>query len=276
MSKIPGVNTVIIGAPFGNYMSRAGCSSTHGTFTTYNRGGLSYRIWRMVKTLRYSFATGGWVNKLGIPNPGIDSFIKERPRNIEDGVVGCCDILSIHGFDKEDWVVISNKFAESRIRAFAVELNVSCPNVNDTKVRNWRDLFITIKESLNKYQANQIVVKIPPINYEPVVDGAIDASIFNFHCCNTLPCKGGGMSGPILRQFSEQAIKYVRRELQDPCIIAGGGILSVPDAQRYIDLGADHVAVGSALLNPLRWNLPTKIRKSLKGHAEFERDLGGS
>ena len=58
---------IIIGAPFGNHLRFAGATPTLGTFTVANRGGLLWRLWRCLLTLRYRPEMGGWVNRLGLP-----------------------------------------------------------------------------------------------------------------------------------------------------------------------------------------------------------------
>src|ERR1051326_1557670 len=94
--KIVTFHKVIIGAPFGNYLSTPGVTSTVGTYTLKNRAGFMrwWLFWRMLRTLRYHFGLG-WTNKLGLPNPGIDHARRKAERNpqwIKD------KILSIHGF----------------------------------------------------------------------------------------------------------------------------------------------------------------------------------
>jgi hypothetical protein len=47
------MHSLIIGAPFGNYITRKGVKSTIGTFTNENRAGILKRIWRVLSTVRY-------------------------------------------------------------------------------------------------------------------------------------------------------------------------------------------------------------------------------
>jgi dihydroorotate dehydrogenase len=269
---------VIISAPFGNYLKYSNCTSTYGTFTWAYRGSFWYRIWRMIRTLRYDRRTGGWVNKLGLPNPGIMAFYEDLYKNSVnralfkgtlDDVIQDTDtrivvngIVSLHGFNSEDWRALLDQAAVG-LDCTAFELNVSCPNVTDSNSDHLR-LFHDFKKIMTR-RGNEtpLIIKIPPVNYRGLVDAAIDAGIFNFHACNTLPCKSGGMSGPILRPFVLEAIQYIRNEITDPTIIAGGGVRSVEDAQDYLDAGAKHVAIGSALLNPRNLKLPEKIATEL-------------
>jgi hypothetical protein len=67
------MKSLVIGAPFGNYLERPYATSTVGTFTLTRRGGVLHRWWRVLSTLRYNSRIGGLVNKLGLPNPGIYS-----------------------------------------------------------------------------------------------------------------------------------------------------------------------------------------------------------
>ena len=60
---------LFIGPPFGNYVSLPNTTSIKGSFTLEPRSGLFSQI---IKTLRYSFQDKGWINKIGLRNPGID------------------------------------------------------------------------------------------------------------------------------------------------------------------------------------------------------------
>ena len=55
-----------IAAPFGNYIKTKNTISVSGSWTVEKRTG---RIIQIVKTLRYT--KRGWVNKIGLRNPGI-------------------------------------------------------------------------------------------------------------------------------------------------------------------------------------------------------------
>ena len=81
-----------ISAPFGNYIKPEGTIPVTGTWTLKPRGN---RFWAVVKTLRYSKEAGGWTNKLGLPNPGIDVGMRKTNR--------FTDILSIAEVNKGDF-----------------------------------------------------------------------------------------------------------------------------------------------------------------------------
>jgi len=241
------IQKVIISAPFGNHIRFEGATSTLGTFTYMRRGGRLYRLWRVLRTLRYDRRTGGWVNKLGLPNPGLGRFKQQVRRGLylEDKIV------SVLGFTGSEWTCLLKEMNEFTVAA--VELNVSCPNIDNPLsggVDYWQEFFeVCVKEN----RADRpLIVKIPPVRYHTFVEAAYFAGITTFHACNTLPCKAGGMSGPILIPLVLDAIKFIKKMVPNSTIIAGGGVKSTDDAIRYFKAGADHVALGSALLNPFR------------------------
>ena len=69
-----------ISPPFGNYLhfNNADCISIRGSFTLQPRDGLWLQI---LKTLRYSWKEQGWINQIGLRNPGIDYAIREWKDN---------------------------------------------------------------------------------------------------------------------------------------------------------------------------------------------------
>lgn len=233
---------IIISAPFGNWLNFPGATSTLGSFTWQYRGGLLYRLWRMARTLRYNWRSKSWVNKLGLPNPGLNSLPATIDNRYDD------KIISIYGFNKEEWVNLAWAIAH-RYHPLAVELNLSCPNVN-------HDAFIAdVIPGVDILMGGnvQIIAKLPPIKWLNLAKPLYDYGVRIFHCCNTIPTPGGGLSGKPLKQYSLWATEELRQKWGDSVrIIGGGGVTSHEDVLDYRMAGADHVAVGSMLLNPLR------------------------
>ena len=65
---------LFISPPFGNYIHLNNATSIKGSFTLHPRPGLLMQI---LKTLRYSYTYGGWVNKIGLRNKGIEWAINK-------------------------------------------------------------------------------------------------------------------------------------------------------------------------------------------------------
>ncbi|MFN3168367.1 MAG: hypothetical protein ACE37H_15015 [Phycisphaeraceae bacterium] len=237
----PALKPLIISAPFGNYIQPAGTTPTLGTFTALRRGGVINRAWRVLLTVRYYRKAKAWVNKIGLRNPGIDWLVAKcasEKIDVSDKLV------SIHGFSAEDWYTLLEKTAA--LKPLAIELNMSCPNVGHIA---WpEDLFERAAAAL----PGAIVVKVPPVNYDTMVEQAVAAGLRVLHCCNTLPNPGGGMSGKPLMAVALQCIQDLQRKpyFDDLTIIGGGGIYEPADVDAYADLGAKHVAVGTKVMNP--------------------------
>ena len=106
------MNSYFIAAPFGNYIKPKGCIPVAGTFTLNARGN---RFLAVAKTLRYNSAQGGWVNKLGLPNPGIRNGLEKNPT-----------VISIAEIDKGDFQRLNVLIPENQ----SIELNLSCPNLD--------------------------------------------------------------------------------------------------------------------------------------------------
>ncbi len=233
------MNRLIISAPFGNWLNFPGATSTLGTFTRHYRGGFWYRLWRCLRTLRYSRKTGGWVNKLGLPNPGIDSLDGDIAR----GSVGFAGkVVSIHGFSPEEWIYLAQKACR---RGLLVEFNLSCPNVGHRHVAG------QLTPVFQRFNAEYAIAKLPPLRWFELAEPLYDLGVRCFHLCNTLPCPGGGLSGKVLKPYSLWAVEEFRKRWGGRVeLIGGGGVTCEQDVRDYLSAGADRVAVGSMLLNP--------------------------
>jgi len=234
-------NKLVISAPFGNYIQPAGATPTLGTFTRLKRPG---RVWRILKTVRRYKRLGAWVNKIGLRNPGID-WLEAR---VKGGKIDVSDkLVSVHGFTDDDWWGLLDSCV--RIKPMGVELNISCPNVGEM---SWPSaLFARAVEAMAD---GIVVVKLPPVRYERLFDEALKAGVRTFHCCNTLPVPGGGMSGKPLMPVALACIGDVLRRAQNAGIeidvIGGGGITSTSDIDEYAKVGAKRVAIGTKVMHP--------------------------
>lgn len=243
---MPTLLPLIISAPLGNYLQFPGTTATLGTFTAADRGGRPKAIWRMLLTCRYYPRLKAWVNKLGLPNPGVDWYVAR----CNSGKIRPADkLVSIHGFTPADWTALLEKVAPTK--PLGLELNMSCPNIGHI---GWPD------DLFAKAQATGllVVVKIPPINWQPMFEQARAAGITHFHCCNTLPApsaspnKGGGISGKPLKGVAMQVIQQLRRrdDFGELTLIGGGGIYEAADVEDYAKLGVRHVAIATKLMHP--------------------------
>lgn len=234
------IRPIVISAPFGNYLRFSGASPTLGTYTLNYRGGPVKRLWRCLLTLRY-LPRAGWVNRLGLPNPGIDN----APASVPQPDV---TLLSVRGFTPGQWDVLAQRAVSLGYRQ--VELNLSCPNVSHRP--DPAEVRAAVRFLLHSKAT--VVAKLPPVRWADWAVPLWDMGVTYFHCFNTLPVPGGGLSGRVLTPFVLEALDSMKSRWGDGVtVIAGGGVSCLDDVRAYVKAGADHAAIGSAFLNPLNW-----------------------
>ena len=201
---------LFINPPFGNYLNIENTIPIRGSFTLYERKGLIYNIF---KSLRYSFACGGWVNKIGLRNKGIDYAISTYKKG---------EIISIAIINNHDVNILLKKIPND----MDIELNVSCPNTEKSLVNNGLSKFIN-------NEREWCIIKLSPICDDKLIDKYYKEGFRQFHCSNTLPVRYGGLSGPSLIPYTTRIVKYIKNHYPDTIVIAGGGVRNIDQAKNY-------------------------------------------
>ena len=218
-----------ISPPFGNYFCLPKLHQIKGSYTLEPRQGL---LGQIIKTLRYNFEYGGWTNKIGLRNKGIDHAIKNYKG----------EIVSIAILNKEDIPKIVKKIPED----MNIEINVSCPNAEKKMIDEDINLFLNDKRKW-------CILKLSPTCNFTSIDKYYKMGFRQFHCSNTIPVKEGGLSGKSLIPYNKKLIKHIDENYKDTTIIAGGGITDIDDIIMYKDLGAKHFAFSSVMFHPLKF-----------------------
>ena len=211
---------------------------------------------------RIAPALGGLINSIGLPGPGIDAFcetlLPELARIVEGPVV-----CSIGGFAVADYVTSAARL-DAHPDCAAIELNVSCPNVEsgcasigadatETEALTRAARAATTKPLFVKLSAS--VSDVAEIARAAEAGGA-DALV----CVNTvkgtaidrrtgrswLGGGGGGLSGPAIRPVALHAV-LACREATGLDIIGLGGVAGPDDARDLMADGAAAVAIGTML-----------------------------
>ena len=219
-----------IAAPFGNYIKPENCIPVCGTYTLEPRGN---RLWRVLRTLRYSWKMNGWVNALKLPNPGFKVGLDQHKEG---------EVFSIAEATKGDF-----KRMDEEIPAdFDLELNLSCPSLE--KRLPWDNI-----ERFLYGNRKWCIAKISPLTTPEELEFLIQKIGFSqIHACNTLLIpKRGGLSGVSLVPYVDELITLIKDEWPKITVIAGGGIKNWQDIYRYLSKGADHVSLGTVCFNPL-------------------------
>ncbi len=225
----------------------------------------------------------GIMNSIGLANPGIESFLGNELPYLESHRTNI--IVSIAGEKTGDLVHMAKSIGEVNY-VDAIELNLSCPNV-DTGMRFCHvpdDTFNAVSE-VREVISKPLVAKLSP-NAPDIVKiarSAMEGGADALSLVNTLagikvdPIKRkfvlgnvtGGLSGPAIRPVGLRMVYEVKKELDIP-VIAHGGIVDHLSALEYFLLGADLIAVGSGLFkNP---DLVGDIRTGLQNYLE-EKNL---
>lgn len=235
------IQPLVIGAPFGNYLTREYATSTVGTFTLYKRAGALGRLWRVLRTVRYYPRPGAWINQLGLPNPGIHR-VPIGGGHLRD------KILSVRGLAPEEWLPLAQVAVYHQ--PLALEVNLGCPNVATIGA----DESVRAVEAVMQTYRGHLIAKLPPVRWMDFVRPLWRLGVRHFHLVNTLGTPRGGISGKPLLPLALWAVAEVRQAFgQDVTILGGGGITSAEDVRAFRRAGADRVAVASLLFNPLRW-----------------------
>ena len=215
---------------------------------------------------RIAECTAGLINAIGLQNPGVDKVVGEEiPKlsEVYDGKV----IANVGGHSFDEYVETVARFNDCD-KVFAVELNISCPNVKGggmafgTDPKTAQSLVYDVKKRAKK----PIVVKLSP-NVTSIADMAKavrDGGADGISLINTLvgmridlrtrkpiiSVRTGGFSGPAVFPVAVRMVNEVARAVKLP-IMGIGGVSSARDVIEMMMAGATCVQVGAAnLVNP--------------------------
>jgi len=222
---------VYISPPFGSRIRLKKTISIRGSFTPEPRKGLLKQTY---KTLRHT--KKGWVNKIGLRNPGIQSYSFDNS-----------SVISLASVN-DDW----EKFFPIIPPEQKIELNLSCPNVNHYAIDSE-----TLWDFSERY--DWISCKLSPNG--DIFDQCkflVERNIRRIHMSNTLAVDGGGLSGSEVKKFNLHYIPKIQKEFPEFEIIAGGGIYSPQDVFDYASLGIANFSLSTIFFTP--W----KVRKVLQ------------
>ena len=201
---------------------------------------------------------GGLINSIGLPNRGLAGYLSEDLPELAALPVPL--IVNVMGFTREEVAELVAAFAE-RAEVAALELNVSCPNVETGLVmgadpRETAALLERVRPLTDK----PLIVKLTPNAGDPpaVARAAEQAGASAVSLINTLrgmaldprtgqPWLGGaagGVSGPAVRAVALAQVHAVARAVEIP-VIGMGGVQRGRDALDLIRAGARLVAVGT-------------------------------
>jgi dihydroorotate dehydrogenase (NAD+) catalytic subunit len=222
----------------------------------------------------------GLLNAMGLPNPGIANYVHEISKTKK--TLNIPIIVSVYGFSVEEYGITAKKADVAG--ADAIEINVSCPHVNNTGSEIGQNLEILsqVVKKVKSAVTKSVIVKLSP-NVTDIVStakAAIDAGADAITATNTIRAIAidietekpvlsnifGGLSGPAIKPITLRCVYELYEHLNAP-IIGCGGITNWRDAIEFILAGSSAMQIGTAiaLKNPNVFNQINKgIYKYLK------------
>jgi dihydroorotate dehydrogenase (NAD+) catalytic subunit len=224
--------------------------------------------WKGKPTPRMAETPSGMLNAIGIQNKGVDHFIAEDlPWLIKHKATV---FASIAGNTVDEFVRVADKLRTGARGIAAVELNISCPNLED---RN--NMFAHSPESTAAVvgQVKAALKRVPVFpklspnvtSLTAIAEAALNAGADGLSLVNTvfgmaidvesrrpkLAGTTGGLSGPAIRPVAVRSIHEIHRAFPHVPLIGQGGVATATDALELILAGATAVAVGTAnFVNP--------------------------
>jgi len=246
-------------------------------------------------TPRMAETPSGMLNSIGLQGPGIDAFLAhDLPWLVEQKARV---IVSIAGETIEEYSTLARKL-RSASGISAVEVNISCPNVENRGLvfACDPDASRRVIDGVRKTIGGElpIIAKLSPdvTNLPEIAKGVVDAGADALALINTvlgmvinletmkphLGGKTGGLSGPAIRPIAVRAIYQVHAALPHVPILGMGGVASGRDALELILAGASGISVGTASFgNPTALiSVQTELRDLLaaRGFATLRQAIG--
>lgn len=211
---------------------------------------------------RVHLARAGMMNAVGLQGPGVTEWIRHSlPRCEEAGVTV---VASIWGRTVQEYVAAAKQLSEAGQRVAALEINLSCPNLEGRSgiIAHDADLSARIVSEVAACISIPVWAKLSA-NTDRIVDVATAVSSSGAQAVTlintmlgmqinvdtarpTLGNGGGGLSGAAIHPIAVRAVHDVRVALPSIDIIGVGGISTGDDAIEMMLAGASAVQVGTA------------------------------
>ena len=201
----------------------------------------------------------GYMNAMGLPNPGIEAFGDEM---YEASKAGIPIVGSVFGSSAEEFASLARRMQE--YGAEAVELNLSCPHAKGYGMEVGVDpeVVANIIKEVKQAVVIPVFAKLTPNTHKliDVAKAAEDAGVDAIVAINTLKAmkidvdarqpvlsnRYGGLSGPAVRGVGVRCVYELYEALNIP-VIGVGGIEDWRSALEYMMAGAVAVQIGSGV-----------------------------
>jgi dihydroorotate dehydrogenase (NAD+) catalytic subunit len=226
----------------------------------------------------------GALNSIGLENVGLKTYVADKLPNLARQDIDV--IVSVAAEHIEEFETIAETFAP--LEGYkGVELNLSCPNVEEKALDHGRNPAFVEKLTrvVKKRLADKaVLIKITPnvtdigsVARAAEAGGADGISAINTVLGVDFDLKtgkpiffrgSGGYSGPGILPIALQKVWEVSKAVSIP-IMGIGGISSVDDARKFFIAGASAVQIGTSLWQDI--GLPERVVTAFQQHPEWMR-----
>jgi dihydroorotate dehydrogenase (NAD+) catalytic subunit len=227
--------------------------------------------------------SAGLLNSIGLQNDGLEIFIRKKLPLLER--VKSKVIVNILGHSLEEYVTLAEELSKCP-RVDALEINISCPNVQQGGLAfgvNSQSTFEVVR-AVRKATSLPLITKLSP-NVTDIVSiarSAQEAGTDAVSLINTILGMAidiyqrkpklakimGGLSGPAIKPVALRMVWQVSQALNIP-IIGGGGIMNWEDAIEFLLAGAWAVSIGTGnFVDPAT---PIQVIEGIKGYMKKYR-----
>lgn len=233
-------------------LARLGGICTKGLSLEPHAGNEPPRIWE---------TPAGMLNAIGLQNVGVRAFLSEKLPKLRE--LRATVIANVWGDVEEDYVAVVEAL-EGAEGIAAIELNISCPNVEKGGMLfgNSPSATASLVGRVRATTERPLIVKLSP-NAPDLVESARAASQAGadvLSLVNTfvgmaidpetavprISFGTGGLSGPAIRPLAVRMVYQLARALPGVPLMGIGGIADLSDVLEFLAAGATAVQVGTA------------------------------
>ncbi|HTT34830.1 MAG TPA: dihydroorotate dehydrogenase [Thermoplasmata archaeon] len=235
----------------------------------------------------------GFLNAMGLPNPGIDEYPVEIARARD---AGATIIGSVFAPTPETFAALAGRLAETGV--VAIELNLSCPHAEGvgSEVGSDPSAVEAITRAVVRAQRLPVIAKLTPNTHDigELAAAAERGGAAAVSAINTVRGMAidldlrrpvlshglGGLSGPAIKPVGIACVYQIFDRVRIP-IIGAGGVMSADDVIEYALAGARAVEIGTAVAFD-GIDVFSRIRDALGprlealGFARFEDAIGAA
>ena len=216
------------------------------------------------------------LNAIGLENIGLDAFLSDKLPRL--GKYKTRIFVNFFGDTVQQYEEMASALTREE-RIDALEMNVSCPNVEKAGLQFSSDPVILGKvvDAVRKVTDKFLIVKLSPnvTDITPLARSAEDAGADALSVCNTfigmkinlqtgkpyLANRTGGLSGPAIKPLALNLVYETVKTVKIP-VIGIGGISNADDAIEFLITGAKAVQIGTA--NYIDPEITVKVVKGIR------------